>query len=48
MREKIINNFKKYRYDWFSIMFILFLLFTEHVIFVVLLFISVLMSELKK
>lgn len=48
MKEKVVVNLKKYKYDWLSVVFILFLLLTEHIVFVVLFFVSVLMSEFKK
>jgi hypothetical protein len=48
MKKKVINNLKKYKYNWLSVVFILFLLFTKHIVFIVLFFISVLMSEFKK
>ena len=48
MKNKIITNIKKYKYDWMSLIFITLLLVTQNILFVFLFFVSVCLSEIKK
>lgn len=48
MKERVIGNLKKYKYDWFAIVSFICLLLTSHLLFVVLFFVSILLSEFKK
>jgi hypothetical protein len=48
MKNRIIGNVTKYKYDWLSVIFFTLLLTTQNVLFLGLFFISVCLSELKK
>ena len=48
MKERVIDNLKKYKYDWLAVVSFICLLITAHLLFVVIFFISVLLSEFKK
>lgn len=48
MKERVIRNVKKYKYDLFGLISMFLLLITKNILFLILFFIFVVISEFKK
>jgi hypothetical protein len=48
MKEEVIKNVKKYKYDLLGLISLLILLITKNILFLILFFIFIVISEFKK
>jgi hypothetical protein len=47
MKEKLINNLKRFKYDWLSLIFFVLLILTQNIIFIIPFLTFILISEFK-